>query len=75
MSDSEGAEVLRQWIKEVEEKCRECNHMKMSHSYLGKKCNELLRTESPFLCNCQEFVPSDNLDYVEWLAKKKGLVQ
>jgi hypothetical protein len=25
-------------------------------------------------CKCSEFVPSDNLDYIEWLAEKKGLV-
>jgi hypothetical protein len=25
-------------------------------------------------CECYEFVPPDNLDYIEWLAAKRGLV-
>jgi hypothetical protein len=50
-------------------RCRTCRHANGWHDggALDQSC---LWTS----CSCKEFVPSDNLDYVEWLAEKRGLV-
>lgn len=64
------------------EKCRECSHNRMMHMsslpLTGKssvemsQCNDT-STNGGF-CNCSEFMPPDNLEYIELLAKKKGLI-
>lgn len=48
--------------------CRNCNHKRGWHRDCGPKIDWC------FKCMCYEFVPSDNLDYIEWLAEKKHLV-
>jgi hypothetical protein len=54
--------------------CRKCKHVRLSH--LKGTCLAICGTTEEFvLCGCEEFVPEDNLDYIEWLAKKRGLIK
>jgi hypothetical protein len=67
--DDPTMEALREFSKH----CRKCKHIRLSHA--AGKCIATIGTiEKMHRCGCKEFVPDDNLDYVEWLAKKKGLV-
>jgi len=60
--------------------CRECSHFKFLHRFnnddpglwrSGQNCDP----QNDHGCDCEEFVPEDNLDYVEWLAEKRGLLK
>jgi hypothetical protein len=67
------------WMKKI---CRTCGHNKYWHqtaksSYgtpggwcANYECGESV-AHMPY---CREFVPEDNLDYVEWLAEKRNLI-
>jgi hypothetical protein len=71
------------------EQCRECTHFKYMH-LLDMPTGFTFATgiEKPFgtigqcqqivagggFCFCSEFMPPDNLDYIELLAKKKGII-
>ena len=67
------------WIEEL---CRTCNHKRLFHlwnesnllggKYLHGNCNFLL--EIGGFCLCSEWMSPDNLDYIELLAKRKGLI-
>jgi len=67
------------WIEDV---CRDCKHKRLFHlfnesditdkKYLHSNCNFVLEVGG--FCMCLEYMPSDNLDYIEILAKKKGLI-
>lgn len=59
-------------IRRGDQRCGECNHPRFVH--FNDKCMATFNN-TLILCGCIEFVPLDNLDYVEWLAKKKGLIQ
>lgn len=57
--------------------CRDCGHFKFLHvpgfkGALGfdQHCDP----QNDHGCDCFEYIPEDNLDYIEWLAQKRGLV-
>jgi hypothetical protein len=55
-------------------KCRTCDHAKMTHSNLSKgRCIDAVLTnkEQYKPCTCIDFIPKDNLEYLEWASKKK----
>ena len=52
-------------------KCRTCKHPGQFHDGYRIVANQCMRTD----CHCKELVPLDNLDYVEWLAEKRGLIK
>ena len=60
--------------------CRNCNHPKMTHSFLGMfkrvgKCidTRLNVTGQYMTCSCLNFEPKDNLEFLEYrYEKKKG---
>lgn len=51
-------------------RCRQCNH---AHSQNGSKgCYDVIGSSVTFvICQCSEHVPTDNLEYLEYLLKKK----
>jgi len=50
-------------------KCRECNH---GHIEGQSGCMDSIGFMVTFAkCNCKEYVPSDNLEYLEYLYNKK----
>jgi hypothetical protein len=58
--------------------CRNCNHPKMTHSFLGMfkgigKCVDAKVTANGTYnqCYCKEFLPKDNLEYLEYKYDKK----
>jgi hypothetical protein len=64
-------------------KCRNCSHIKMTHSFLGMfkkvgKCVDAsLVSDGVYkACHCRLFEPADNLEYLEYKydekKKKKG---
>lgn len=76
------------WHVWAYEQCRTCEHHKYMHlldmptgftfekqklvsGTLGE-CQQIL--DGKGFCPCLEFLPSDNLDYIELLAKKKGII-
>lgn len=61
-------------IIEFSKHCRKCKHVRLSHVESSHCIAALGTTEQLSLCKCKEFVPEDNLDYIEWLAKKRNLV-
>jgi hypothetical protein len=77
--------INKPWEIWAYEKCRECQHDRYMHlvqwnstntSYADElratlgNCNALVMG---VFCQCKEFLPPDNLDYIELLAKKRGL--
>ena len=61
-------------IVEFSKHCRKCNHIRLSHVE-GSHCIAASgTTERLTVCKCREFISEDNLDYIEWLAKKRGLI-
>ena len=62
-------------IRKHEQVCFNCGHMQMAHL---RTCIDVDRKRSTadiwIACGCKEFMPSDNLDYVEWLANKRNLI-
>jgi hypothetical protein len=60
-------------------KCRECGHTKTLHilgdakgGFLVGYCNFIIKNVG--FCQCKEYLPQDNLDYIELLAKRKGII-
>lgn len=77
MADLENARNVVEHIKKLEQKCKKCTHQRFTHLtgvcldvVLIKKLDE----KSYKGCKCKEFIPSDNLEYVEYLAKKRKLI-
>jgi hypothetical protein len=81
--------INKPWEIWAYEKCRECQHDRYYHlldygpsgykdelrATMGN-CNRIVkdsRGQIQTICSCKEFFPPDNLDYIEILAKKKGL--
>jgi hypothetical protein len=64
----------------VKKICANCQHedwlhVKTYYWACGRKPrNTSDRQHLSEICPCKEFIPSDNLDYIEWLAEKKHLV-
>lgn len=56
-------------------KCRTCSHVRMTHSGIEKCCLDVTLTVKgkPLLCLCKEYIPQENLEYLEYkYGKKKG---
>lgn len=57
--------------------CRVCKHLHLSQINKTKPkesydyCVENYAIQSHVPCNCKEYVPEDNLEYLEWLNDKK----
>lgn len=62
-------------FKEALGKCRTCGHVKMAHLEKSKKImcleSQLLANDRYVKCVCVLFIPHDNLEYLEWAAKRK----
>lgn len=59
------------------EKCRWCSHYFISHTSMLDGTNFCEWGNSAFRstkCDCKDFAPEDNLDYLEYLYNKKSLV-
>jgi hypothetical protein len=69
--DPEHTKKVIEWIKYISLQCRDCHQQRFDHEDFSPTGNN---TAKAFLNKCKEFVPPDNLDYIEWLAKKRGLV-
>jgi hypothetical protein len=79
------AKINKPWEIWAYDKCRECKHDRYFHlleygangykdelrATMGN-CNYILSDRG--FCNCGEWVPPDNLDYIELLAKRRGLI-
>lgn len=56
------------------EKCRTCDHYSLSHTderYLKSYCHMVydeVQKHNP--CRCSEFLPKDNLEFLEYLYEK-----
>jgi hypothetical protein len=71
--DPQATKKLIDALREGEKRCRKCQHGHYNH--IKSRCLAVIGPEENLrICNCKEFVPSDNLDYIEWLAKKRGLI-
>jgi hypothetical protein len=68
--------------KWMADKCRTCEHARYYHlvDYSGNNDRKYIHAECNFLmeeggfCSCLEWMPKDNLDYIELIAKRKGLI-
>jgi len=51
-------------------RCRKCNHAHTESETMG--CYDIFNNSIAFVpCQCKEYVPTDNLEYLEYLSKKK----
>lgn len=79
MDETEHEEKVDKDTLWVFKRCRNCQHPLVAHlgglpndsKVLVGQCNYV---ESGF-CMCQEYMPPDNLDYIELLAKRRGLIK
>lgn len=72
----------KEFSRWIEDLCRTCEHKRLFHlfndtdlpleQYVHSGCNFIL-TFSGF-CKCPEWMSKDNLDYIELLAKRRGLI-
>jgi hypothetical protein len=69
--DEEANERFMKALEEADKKCRDCKHPKYVH--IKDRCLAIPGMNIS-LCSCIEYVPKDNLDYVEWLVKKRKLL-
>lgn len=75
LSNKEGDE-LKLW-RIAFSNCRTCKHSRFLHEGLSSKhfCLDSIITQNHEVqwCKCKEFIPADNLDYLEWkYTQKKG---
>jgi hypothetical protein len=74
-------------IRRNEQKCYECKHARFEHDIRNTGTDYCNTTDDARCyawipngetvtqsCTCADFVPTENLDYVEWLAKKRNLI-
>ena len=75
-ADPQVTERFMEALRRGDEKCRECKHARYIHgmAHNGGPCSDRFLSSVKSVCKCIEFVPSDNLEYVEYLAKKRGLI-
>jgi len=71
--DKEVVERLTQALSQ----CRTCTHVMMTHSFTkhhGGRCIDAIVkvTGEHKICNCKLFIPKDNLEFLEWMAKNKS---
>ena len=53
--------------------CRICTHPYLSHTtdtWQLSKCQNLVHNDRFDPCQCDEFVPKENLEYLEWKYEK-----
>jgi hypothetical protein len=67
-------------VNEDMECCRDCGHFRFLHILESEdiglyRSNQGCDPQNDHGCDCSEYVPEDNLDYIEWLAEKKGLLK
>ena len=56
----------------VLKRCRSCKH---SHAPEGVGCYNVVGTSVAYvICSCKEHVPEDNLEFLEYLSRKKELL-
>lgn len=49
--------------------CRNCNHYYLSHTtdtWTPSKCGNIINDDKFAPCECLEFVPKGNIEYLEW---------
>jgi hypothetical protein len=47
--------------------CRTCGHFWEDHGHCGRRCCVHMDFDNFTLdCDCKEFIPSDNLEFLEW---------
>lgn len=70
-------DIAKRFAKGIS-KCRTCNHTRLVH-YKSRDCifvnSDVRKTYSYKRCKCHEFLPLDNLEYLEFMNsknKKKG---
>jgi predicted nucleic acid-binding Zn finger protein len=77
----EHEENIANHVSWLYKKCRTCSHDLLYHlletgrsldNILVGQCNYFINMQG--FCNCSEFMSLDNLDYIELLAKRKGLI-
>ena len=57
--------------------CRTCDHIQIAHAAKAKgregRCldSKLTNKEVHESCTCTQFIPKDNLEYLEWVAANK----
>ncbi len=56
--------------------CRTCTHVLIAHSFTkhhkGKCIDALVKMTGEYkMCGCPLFIPKDNLEFLEWAAKRK----
>jgi hypothetical protein len=77
MLDKRSKGIIETIVK-LSKTCRECSHQRYAH-LSDEKCIDVGRVNEDrsvwYTCTCEGFVPEDNLDYIEWLAKKRGLIK
>ena len=76
MSDYERSQKIIDRIIKFSKHCGRCKHMHLSHIE-GGHCIAANGTngEQLVMCKCKEYIPEDNLDFIEWLAQKKGIIK
>ena len=62
-------------IIEFSKHCRKCKHIRLSHMEGSRCISANGTTEQLIPCTCTEWLPEDNLDYIEWLARKRGFIK
>ena len=74
-SSADPEEVAR--FEKAFKHCRTCDHIKIAHCGTAKgkvdRCldSKLTNKEVHESCTCLQFVPKDNLEYLEWVATNK----
>jgi len=56
------------------QKCRTCDHYFLSHTSMPDEtifCEWGNSSYKPTRCYCRDFVPKDNLEFLEWKLDKK----
>jgi hypothetical protein len=68
-------EFIKRFFEKAYKKCRTCNHLKITHDNASGVClDNVLKVEREMLsrCKCEEFIPLDNVDYLEWEYDQKS---
>jgi hypothetical protein len=65
-------EEFERYLKSLN-KCRICAHPRIAHPGVGKWCLDvtLTATGNTKMCSCREYVPNENLEFLEYKYSKK----